>query len=250
MKLKNIILSLIIAMGAIALAYSKSADELYSEYGAIMAKSTKSSDTIKERREYVSQNSEDIKAAFGAWLESSKWSKLLISEINGLSQQERDQAYIERTLYGVFYEQNRDLEISADIAIRLNTRVYYENAIVENPSFYKELKAAEWKFGDGKLPMAIILRLASYEKDEDFITSITPKIALQSNGFDIYFCAMKDKLLSMDNLQEAYLKSTEIEDFLMSNLPNSDYLSKIRDIQDTLYLRIVRNQKIKEIYGN
>ena len=225
-KLITIILSTAIAL----CAFAKTGDELIAEY---WSKATGMND-YKVAKAIVNANKADLPEAILAWAngEAGKF-----DAEDKRSEQSKKDVQAARLLAGSYIVQNiNSFDITKlpvlFVCEAASTKVVkaYE---VSNPTFYSELKAADFKVNGVKLRTNSICNIAVAAGDIDYAFNLPLDGVIYNAQWKLI---LKSKLLSMP-VAEAKAKITEIENWYI--LRDREIPSSIKAISKVLTSRLV-----------
>lgn len=241
--MKNkLIISVMFLIGSLSLGYSKTEEELMSgipEYN---------DQNRTARVAYVVSNKDDILPLFNKWKDTSAGKYMISEEPNSnLTQEQKDLALRQRDLYAPFYYKFAyELDnVNDNCAIRLSPSVYLR---IKGEDEYQKIKQNDWKIEETPLPSFVRIELAFIVGDQDYLYSLSAK-DVDITGLLRWAEQMCRYLPAQSDMTGAYNKAIEIETALMrlpkSSPETSEVLNRIREVQDTLYLRINRAKNLK-----
>ena len=232
--MKKVLISLLTIVSLTS--FAKTADELVAEY---WSKTTSMNDFVVAKA-IVNENKADLPAALEAW---AKGEAGKFDAENKRSEQSKKDVQAARIIAGSFIVQNTpDYDITklpvlfaCEVASTKVVKAYE----VANPTFYSELKAADFKVDGVKLRPNTICNIAITADDIDYVMTMPLNDTIGNINFQY---RLVKQLLKMP-VAEAKAKVVEIENWYIER--NREIPANIKAVSKVLTSRLI-DEKLRK----
>lgn len=224
--------TLILLLSAFALcASAKNAAELVAEFNAKAAHGC----DFPVAMQIAAENSADVAAAIPVWTADAD----LLKSNEELSAEQRKNAQAARMIAGQYLTANP--EAIKTLPLRFACHVISSKVVdvfgADNPNFYADLKAADFKIDGVRLPVNSIVQMACTANDAEYIASMPVSQAVQSPR---YIDVMARWLLESDDISASIKKAQEIETYYIT--AGKEVPSKLKAVLTALARRLATSK--------
>jgi hypothetical protein len=163
-----------------------------------------------------------------------------IEKANALTKEQRTMRGLKQHMYMQWFSFYPNEELFTSMSKRaqliISTSLFHRYEIVNNPTYYSELKSDDFKVEGVKLPLWSINALAKYNNDWEYFASLDINSTIVTERS--YIVGMSNWLLSTNNYDAALDKCKQIiSKIILRGYENSSELKRYRSIQAELIAR-------------
>lgn len=228
-------LALVCGLGA----YAKTLAELKAELPAY----SDNKEVRAARLAYIKENAADFLREFKAWAGTNAAKFYGFEEPNSqmTEAQKAEAVEMRKFFYAVYWVLEPDCP--ANTGLRLAPQLYIKNAESVNPTYYRDLKAADFEIDGVKLPAMMQIRVAAICGDLDYFANLDWK-NVDGDGLFAAARAAKKMLVAADDVDKAAAVCAEYKRALVLNgaAADSPTLAEIKTAEMFLNEAILNKQ--------